>query len=61
MSAKSIGKTPFLGVAWPRDAKPTPPGAAGSAVGQNGAKTLPREAVWSNAKLKSESQNGNSG
>ena len=33
------------GVAWPRDAKPTPPGAVGSAVDQNGAKTLPREAV----------------
>jgi hypothetical protein len=34
VSAKSVGKTAFLGVAWPRDAKPTPPGAAGSAVGQ---------------------------
>ena len=31
------------GVAWPRDAKPTP--AVGSAVDQNGAKTVPREAV----------------
>jgi DNA-binding NtrC family response regulator len=29
-----VGKTAFLGVAWPRDAKPTPRGAAGSAVGQ---------------------------
>ncbi len=47
MSAKSIGKTAFLGVAWPPDAKPTPPGAAGSTVDQNWAKTLPREAVWS--------------
>ena len=61
VSAESIGKTAFLGVAWPRDAKPTPPGAAGSTVDQNWAKTLPREAVWSKAELKSESQNGNSG
>jgi len=60
VSAESIGKTAFLGVAWPRDAKPTPPGAAGNTVGQNRAKALPSEAVWSNG-LESESQNGNSG
>ena len=32
---------------WSRDAKPTYPGAAGSIVQQNWAKTLQREAVWS--------------
>jgi hypothetical protein len=47
VSAKSMGKTAFLGVEWPRDAKPTHPGAAGSAVDQNCDKTLPKEAVWS--------------
>ena len=48
MSAESIGQTAFLGVAWPRDAKPTHPGAAGGTVDQkNWAKTLPREAGWS--------------
>ncbi len=61
MSAQSIGPTAFMGVAWPRDAKPTHPGAAGGTVDQNWAKTLPSEAVWSMRKLKSESQNGNSG
>ena len=40
---KSIGKTAFLGLTWPRDAKPTPPGAAGSAVDQNRAKNLSGE------------------
>lgn len=35
MSAESIGKTAFLGVAWPRDAKPIPSGAAGNTVDQN--------------------------
>jgi len=44
VSAESIGQTAFLGVAWPGDAKPTHPGAAGGTVDQNWAKTLPREA-----------------
>src|SRR5271167_4300515 len=35
VSAESIGKTAFLGVAWPRDAKPIPSGAAGNTVDQN--------------------------
>ena len=52
MSAQSIGQTAFPGVAWRRDAKPTHPGAAGGTVGQNWAKTLPREAVRSIAELK---------
>jgi hypothetical protein len=50
VSAESIGQTAFPGVAWPRDAKPTHPGAAGGTVDQNWAnwaKTLPREAGWS--------------
>ena len=51
MSAESIGKTAFLAVAWPREAKPTPPGAAGSALDQNRAKTLTRRAVWSTGGL----------
>jgi hypothetical protein len=38
VSAESIGQTAFLGVAWPRDAKPTHPSAAGGTVGQNWAK-----------------------
>ena len=54
MSAESIRKTAFLGVAWPRDAKPTPPRAAGGTVDQNWAKTLPREAVWSMERVKSD-------
>jgi hypothetical protein len=41
-----LDKRHFWGLAWPRDAKPAPPGAAGSTVGQNRAKALPREAVW---------------
>jgi len=61
VSAESIGKTAFLGVAWLRDAKLTPADDAGSTVGQNRDKALPSEAVWSMRKLKSESQNGNSG
>ena len=51
MSAESIGQTAFPGVAWPRDAKPTHPGAAGSTVGQNRAKILPKEAVWSTRRV----------
>ena len=47
VSAESIGQTAFPGVASPRDAKPTYPGAAGGTVDQNWAKTLPREAGWS--------------
>jgi hypothetical protein len=47
VSAESIGQTAFSGVASPRDAKPTHPGAAGGTVDQNWAKTLPREAGWS--------------
>src|SRR5215472_17772571 len=42
-----LEKRHFWGVAWPRDAKPTHPGAAGGTVDQNWAKTLPREAGWS--------------
>jgi hypothetical protein len=61
VSAKSIGKTAFLGVAWPREAKPTHPGAAGGIVEQNWAKSLPREAGWSKAEFKSGRQNGDSG
>ena len=49
--AESIGKTAFLGVAWPREAKPTPPGAAGSTVDKNGPKTLMRKAVWSTSRV----------
>ena len=41
MSAESIGQTTFLVVAWPRDAKPTYPGAAGGTVGQTGPKPCP--------------------
>jgi hypothetical protein len=47
VSAQSIGPTAFMRVAWPREAKPTHPGAAGGTVDQNWAKTLTREAVWS--------------
>jgi hypothetical protein len=50
VSAESIGQTASPGVASPRDAKPTHPGAAGGSVDQNWAKTaktLPREAGWS--------------
>jgi hypothetical protein len=61
VSAESIGQTAFLGVAWPQDAKPTHPGAAGGTVDPNWAKTLPREAGCLYAELKSERQNGNSG
>jgi hypothetical protein len=43
--AESIGKTVFLRVAWPRDAKPIPHGAAGNIVRQNRAKALSRKAV----------------
>ena len=39
VSAESIGQTAFPGVASPRDAKPTHPGAAGGTVDQNWAKT----------------------
>ncbi len=45
VSAESIGKTAFLGVAWPRDAKLISPGAAGSLHGPNRGKTLLTEAV----------------
>jgi hypothetical protein len=38
VSAELIGPTGFLGVAWPRDAKPTHPGAAGDTMDQNWAK-----------------------
>ena len=34
VSVESIGQTAFTGVAWPQDAKPTPPEAAGSTVAQ---------------------------
>ena len=65
MSAESIGKTAFLGVAWPREAKPTPPGAAGGTVDQNWAKLGQNLAEGGPAglyaELKSERQNGNSG
>src|SRR5277367_3485975 len=50
VSAESIGQTAFPGVAPPRDANPTHPGAAGGTwtkTGPNWAKTLPREAGWS--------------
>jgi PPOX class probable F420-dependent enzyme len=47
VSAESIGQPAFLGVAWPRDGKPILPGAAGSTLEQNWAKTLPRKAGWS--------------
>ena len=47
MSPESIGKTAFLRVAWPRGAKLSPVGTAGATVGQNQAKLLPNEAVWS--------------
>jgi hypothetical protein len=47
VSARSIGQTALLWVAWLRDAKPTHPGAAVGTVDQNWAKTLPREAGWS--------------
>jgi hypothetical protein len=47
VSVESIGQTAFLAVAWPREAKPTPPGAAENTVGQNRAKALPREVGWS--------------
>src|SRR5258708_38150028 len=46
VSAESIGQTAFLVVAWPRDAKPTHPGAGWRHRGPNWAKTLPREAGW---------------
>jgi hypothetical protein len=61
VSAKSIGKMAFLGVAWPRDAKPTLPARLAAPWAKNWAKTLPREAVWSISGVESESQNGNSG
>ena len=38
VSAESIGQTAFPGVAPPRDANPTHPGAAGGTVDQNWAK-----------------------
>ena len=50
MSAESIGQTAFPGVASPRDAKPTHPGALAAPwtkTGPNWDKTLPREAGWS--------------
>jgi hypothetical protein len=47
VSPESIGKTAFLRVAWPRGAKLSPVGTAGATVGQNQAKLLPNEAVWS--------------
>ena len=47
MSAESIGQTAFLGDWHGREtAKLAPPGAAGSTVGQNRSKALPRETVW---------------
>jgi hypothetical protein len=61
VSTKSIEKTAFLGVAWPRGTKLSPAGTAGDTVGQNWAKPLPNEAVWLQGEFKSESQNGNSG
>lgn len=58
----SIGQLAFLGVAWPRDGKPTRPRAAGGSVNQTGPRLLPREgARLYDAELKSERQNGNSG
>jgi hypothetical protein len=47
VSPESIGKTAFLGVAWPRGAKLSPAGTGGATVGQNQAKLLPNEALWS--------------
>ena len=54
MSAELIEQTAFLGVAWPRDAKPTLPAPLGSTVDQNWAKTLPNETVWSMERVKSD-------
>jgi hypothetical protein len=51
VSAKSIGKTSFLGVAWPPDAKLTAIRIAGNSVGQNRAKLLPNEAVCSKRRV----------
>ncbi len=73
VSVESIGQTAVAGIAWPRDAKSTPPEPAGSTVAQNRTKTLRREAVWSKTRVEiGESkrefrineigdQNGNSG
>jgi hypothetical protein len=51
VSVESIRQTAFTGVAWPQDAKPTPPEAAGSTVVPNRAKILQKEAVWSKRRV----------
>ena len=56
MSAESIGPTAFPGVAWPRDAKPTPPGAAGSTADQNRIKPHRARPFGLRGELKSESK-----
>ena len=53
MSAELIGKTIFLAVACPPDAKTALSTRPRKTVNQNRAKTLPREAVWP-TKCKSE-------
>jgi hypothetical protein len=58
LSAESIGKMAFPGVALARDAKPVSPGAAGKIVDQ---RTLQREAVRPIRELQLETQNGNPG
>jgi hypothetical protein len=55
------GKDSFPGVAYPTDAKPAPPGAAGKAVDGNWPETLLREAVGPISVPESETQNGNPG
>jgi hypothetical protein len=51
VSVESIGQTAFAGVAWPQDAKPTPPEAAGSTMVPTRAKILRKEAVWSKRRV----------